>query len=463
MKVAFFDNGNLGLLFCRLAQRLQERHDMEVYIICLSYKKAQFYEKRFGVKSLYTNINDHQRHQSGEEVIRNLEYKFDAFSLNKAIMLDRVLSEWNAVKAANFLTSFTYNLKKVIEQEDIDIIFGEITWAVEYISYYLMQYLGKHYYNPLNTSVIPGRLCFLNSYNDNSFIKNIESGNEVNEVVEGFMKDRMQININNQASFLKSKLPPNFVKRSKNLLFTYNKEDYRYALQLKLKILKKYAIRSQINAIKTSLFVNFKDIKDKYPNKKLALLALHVQPEATPDTVAPEFSNQLELARNISKNLPSDYLLLIKEHPNGIGSRAVHELLQFRNIPNSILLDPFESTNTFIKNIDVVFTIAGTISFEASLYGIHSFVFSDVYYNIFPYVTKVNNVKEIKQELSNREKLPKDELYQKNLSAYVKVYNNSFEGDIYDPFLKPKVLEEKNIINLEKTFVQFIRTIMERE
>ena len=60
-------------------------------------------------------------------------------------------------------------------------------------------------------------------------------------------KGRMQQDINKNARFLQTYVPNNFRNRLKFLYKSYNAEDYRYSLYLKLKVLKTYLNKFIIN------------------------------------------------------------------------------------------------------------------------------------------------------------------------------------------------------------------------
>jgi hypothetical protein len=450
MNVAFFDNGNLGFLFGEISKRLN-KSGHNIYIFCLSPKKAEVIKQNYQVETIFIDCS---KKRGETNVLQLLEDQTD-FNLNKAILMDRVLKDFDHEEAKLLLENAASNLLENIKRLNVNIMFGEITWGIEYLAYYLMQSLGRKYYNPLNTYVIPGRFLLLNNLNDSSFVKFPPSQEDI-EFARKHMEIRMKKDINENAKFLKTTLPPNSISRLKNLFKTYDKRDYRYSLKYKKKIIGKFWDRFKINRKRKDLFSTFTDVKNMFPNHKYALLALHVQPEATPDVIAPEYSNQLELAKNIARNLPEDYKLLIKEHPNGIGSRTIKELREFKKIPNSILLDPYEKTNSFLNNIHLVFTIAGTISFEASLYGIPSIVFSDVYYNLFPLVHKINEYKEIKDVINSTKQVRQREYKRQNLNVYATIYKNSFEGVVYDPLLMPEVMKEENLKKLEKSFIRII-------
>lgn len=451
MNIAFFDNGNLSKLYGEIAIRLKEKGH-NVYIICLSRNKEKLFNNQYNVNTILVETRTDKYDEIGYQILSNLERDYD-FTLNKAILLDRIIRKWSFEKALNYLSSFSNSLYSNLCNKEIDLIFGEITWGIEYITYYLMLYNNKKYLNPINTSVIPGRFVFLDNENSDIFMKKEPNKKEIYEA-SAIIDERLSKDINDNVLFLKMKKPPNLVKRIYSYVSLYDKNDYRYSIIYKKEILKKYLNRFKINVLKNKLFTDID--RTRVLKKNMVLLALHVQPEATPDVISPEYSNQLELAKNIARNLPSDYILLIKEHPNGVGSRSISELKKFKEIPNSYLINPYIPTNKIAKEVEAVFTIAGTISFESSLHGIKSFIFSNVYYKAFPNVNKIDNYKDIKYMLAS-EIVSKDNNY-----SLAKVYTNSYKGNIYDPFLMPNVLDKENIDNLVISFLSFINIYEEQ-
>ena len=102
---------------------------------------------------------------------------------------------------------------------------------------------------------------------------------------------------------------------------------------------------------------------------KIAFFALHQEPELTLQSHSPEFNNSLEIIGWISKSLPADALLVVREHPLsfGIRSRDFHECL--RKMGNVVLAHPAVSVFEWIKRSKLVVTITGTTGYEAVYFG----------------------------------------------------------------------------------------------
>ena len=127
------------------------------------------------------------------------------------------------------------------------------------------------------------------------------------------------------------------------------------------------------------------------PGVTTVLLPLHVQPEATPDTVAHEYSNQLEVARLVSIGLPHNALLLVKEHPNDVGCRSPGTLRRFAALPQTVLIAPDWPMKDLLTMVDLVVSVAGTVLMEAALEGVPAVALSDVYFSSLSGITRIRD------------------------------------------------------------------------
>ena len=104
--------------------------------------------------------------------------------------------------------------------------------------------------------------------------------------------------------------------------------------------------------------------------------------------MATYYNDQLRLIKVIRASLPEDYILLVKEQPNGIGSRSINWLKKVQQINGVELINPTIPMIDLLPHVDIVFSIAGTVAFESSLYNKPAIIFSDVFLEIFPMVRK---------------------------------------------------------------------------
>jgi len=133
-------------------------------------------------------------------------------------------------------------------------------------------------------------------------------------------------------------------------------------------------------------------------NDKFVFFALHMQPEMTTGLLTPFFADQLTLIKNISRSLPINYFLYVKERVS-MGKffywRDINYYKEILKIPNVKILNPQMDTSKIIDAADVIITINGSISYEAMMHQKQALVFGDVSNERLPCVTRVKNMEEL--------------------------------------------------------------------
>ena len=233
--------------------------------------------------------------------------------------------------------------------------------------------------------------------------------------------------------------------RTKRKVFFYYLNDYLKTKMRKSFIDKNLKLNSQFN----DPFVYF---------------PLHMEMERTTLIGAPYYVNQIEIIKNIAKSLPINFKLFIKEHPGQVnrGWRNKSEYKEIMDIPNVVLFHPDFSKDTLYKNCSIVFSIAGTASFEAACFGKPAITLVDLNYSILPSVHTLKNFDGL-HDLINQlliEKVDSKDvnrflaLFEKNVSNFdwsdftKKLSDEFFSGKIQDI----EISEEKMKLFLEKNF-----------
>ncbi len=206
---------------------------------------------------------------------------------------------------------------------------------------------------------------------------------------------------------------------------------------------------------------------------------LHYEPERILLIDAPYFDNQISVISNISKSLPIEYKLFVKEHPfmQTVGWRDTNFYKEIMNLPNVKLIHPSVSQKDMLSNCSLVITIAGTTCIEAAFYKKPSIVFTEQFYSFLPTVMILNNVKDLPKAIS--ESLGKDtsnlsisnfiNLLEENsfefdflgLSAEF-AYKFGFKGPVMDSYLDEKEVKsflEKHSSSFEMLADQHIKKI----
>tara|TARA_Y100000991_G_C21962399_1_gene345128 strand:+ start:327 stop:1772 length:1446 start_codon:yes stop_codon:yes gene_type:complete len=127
--------------------------------------------------------------------------------------------------------------------------------------------------------------------------------------------------------------------------------------------------------------------------KKNIFFAMHFQPEQSTLTQGNWYLNQVALIENISKSLPLNYTLIVKEHPWGRGTRPTWQYKYISNFHNVLFCDA--PSKDIIKQTQAVLTISGSIVFEAMVLDKPIIMFGDNFFDFSKLIYKVENVKDL--------------------------------------------------------------------
>ena len=201
-------------------------------------------------------------------------------------------------------------------------------------------------------------------------------------------------------------------------------------------------------------------IKEK---KKFVFFPLHTEPEPQILNNSPYFFFQEALIALISRYLPSDYYLVVKESLVGIGRRNDGFYKKLKKFKNVILLDPLDEGVNVIKKSKIVITISGTAGTEASILGIPVISLSPFNdYNILDSVYYLNDLTEIKNvidlQLKNK-KLMEKKFKKDGYNFLLALRKNSFDLEEYDHLIVSRIKEisEKNQETLYRSFMKSIK------
>jgi len=168
-------------------------------------------------------------------------------------------------------------------------------------------------------------------------------------------------------------------------------------------------ILKNIQKIFRRRFLYKNSINEVNLNDKFVFFALHMQPEMTTGLLTPFFADQLTLIKNIARALPINYFLYVKEHVS-MGKffywRDIDYYKEILKIPNVKMLNPQMNTSKIIDAADLIITINGSISYEATMHQKQALVFGDVSNENLPCITRIKNIEELPRILREILKQP---------------------------------------------------------
>ena len=220
-----------------------------------------------------------------------------------------------------------------------------------------------------------------------------------------------------------------------------------------------------INSIKNYyLYSKFNKYFQIPINEKYIYMPLHLIPESTTFVKAPMYINELSIIEAISKSLPINWKLYVKEHQSMIGERQIEFYKKINKFHNVKLVKSnfYRDPKPWIEKSLGVVTITGSAAFEAAMLNKPAIVFGNVFYNVISSIKAINNFDELENlfkiiEINNQ---PQD--YTLECAAYLKTINEvgielNIE-DLYDISSKKLKLQSLNI-NEENDFKNMISNL----
>ena len=158
------------------------------------------------------------------------------------------------------------------------------------------------------------------------------------------------------------------------------------------------------------------DSKDKY-----VYFPLHYIPESSTLIKAPFYPNETPVIEAISKSLPVNWCLYVKEHGAMIGERPISFYKHLKRFSNVKLVDIgyYDDPKPWIQNCVGVVTLTGTSAFEAAMFGKRSIIFGNASFDIIKTIHRVTSFEELPSALK-KFKIPLESDYKYDAEAYLK-------------------------------------------
>ncbi len=198
---------------------------------------------------------------------------------------------------------------------------------------------------------------------------------------------------------------------------------------------------NKISQIIKSKFILRKNFFDKpVPSEKYIIFFLHYQPEATTDIWSSMFSDQITVLKYLSRSIPIDYKLYVKEHGSFLGFRKLSEYKKIRALKNVRLIGPDESNIELIKNSSLVVTLSGTVGLEAIFFNIPVLIFGKPFYRIYKNIHFVKDLYELPKQIKAilNTQIDQDERY-KFIYAYL---NSGYDVKIFSEQINSTIIEK---------------------
>jgi hypothetical protein len=211
---------------------------------------------------------------------------------------------------------------------------------------------------------------------------------------------------------------------------------------------------------------NEKHIFDRVDyNDRYLVFPLHMQPEASTLIASPFDVNQKNTIINISKILPIDTLLYVKEHKSALGQHSKSFYNELKSYPNIKLISYKENMFELIKHSRGTLCLSSTVGLESLQMIKPTVVFGNVFYNSSKLTFRVSSFFELNKVFNlilsqdfNLETHFKN--YKKRLSFFLFCLKNksyNFEFNVAKLDTKKRVMRKENIINFSDFLRHFLK------
>lgn len=142
-------------------------------------------------------------------------------------------------------------------------------------------------------------------------------------------------------------------------------------------------------------------------NREIIFYPLHQEPEATLNYMSTFFANQVATIENILKCLTPEQVLVVKEHPVDAGALLRGKFQKLRREASGLYYLPAEvhGREVLARGARVV-TLTSTVGWEAAALGHPVYVLGEIFYDVYPGVTRVEGWPELRALLRAPARVP---------------------------------------------------------
>ncbi len=418
-KIVFWLDADLTS-FC-LAYFLQQKLDVKLYaIVDITNKPKEFFlnqklihfeqiwfyhdyvlqssDEICDINELYTELNIPELIENDR--ILNSEYNefYNFTEIEKNSIASNELNLFNEVLKIGpeiFVTSETnlrphHTFHQFCQLKNIRILMlNNANWGE-------LSYISENYHRLDNFNYL-----FQNRKNETSSFEKLEKRLE-EKILSKNLKSFYKKNRNSIFKKFSAAINYFILSNNKNI-----KTHYTYFGRTKTKVLY-YEIKSRLEFRKRQNYIN-KNFLSKIPNKKkIIFFAMQQEPERSLLISAPQHTDQTKTIEFLAESIPDDYLLVVKEHPTqgpGRGWRKISEYEKLKNIHNVFMIHPTVSSTEIIKKSELVISVNGTVSLEASILNTPSITFVNDNFSLISSIQKLNPNTNLEQLIKNTLKI----------------------------------------------------------
>ena len=324
-----------------------------------------------------------------QSIDNKLLEKYTKPTIAEIISSEQIITHWKQQYKFNLLLNFIKKFETLIAEKNIDILMKYPTCSLIGRTAFSVMSANNKKTLIINTGPIITETFTLNdidegwlwseffeSYNNNLEISS-DIRSKVSIIVDSVIKDKRKsivikkLNIKSTLYHIILYLYQKIRFINDPIQFNEMKKEINLAIG-KLQIAPNY---SQLNKAKKYVFFPF-----------------HIPWDAQIATRNPMFHSQENIAELISRSLPPNYTLYVKEHPYYCGGVNKKMLSKIKKLENVEILDPSISSLDVIESAKAIITINSTAGWESIIMKKPLIVLGNPYYAYFKQTYKVENI-----------------------------------------------------------------------
>ncbi len=189
------------------------------------------------------------------------------------------------------------------------------------------------------------------------------------------------------------------------------------------------------------------DVTPRAPDlpSRYILYAAQVSPESSINTLAQFYIDQTRVIDLLRFAMPDGCTLLVKEHPAMAGSRPSSFYRYLKRCPGVLSVAPTIPVESLLPKAELVATVSGTIGLESYLLDKPCLIFGR---NFFAHLCRAaDRVDALRQEIATLLADYRPANLGEKVEAIARLYAVAYPFALFEPFYRPEVLAEQNVVN----------------
>lgn len=339
------------------------------------------------------------------DYLRGVEEKYQ-IRIADLINAERTFHRLSKLDRLKYAQSIIKQVELDYEKWTFDIIFSE---GIDDLPSYFLQAFAVHHNIPFYYFVYSrmGGSVFLSDRKDTGPID-----------FEELFEDNLQLSKDNNSSidatkqfvdaYIRNKKQPSYVTQTQMLYRVFAFEDIGRLIRsfknffrdrnayhapgnplfFPLQRLKKISRKKAYQKYFEKKFVKLTELKES----KYFIYPLHFHPEAATLIQGRWINDQKAIIEMVSKALPADVILVVKEHTVSIGRREINFYKEIDQLHNVCFVSEKTEVYELLNSSSGVVTISSSMGLEAIMLNKPVITFGDIHYNILSQVIKARDI-----------------------------------------------------------------------